>query len=102
VATALATFFATATEHRLPAVQLAAALTMHDSDLVGQADAFAEKDMSRSQVIAVQGYRHMFDLAQTLADAIGDVVASKLPRGGVQTGGGGMAAFVRLPPTGAR
>jgi hypothetical protein len=36
----------------------------------------------------------MFDLAGQLSEAIGATVASRLPQGGAQTGGGGMAAVV--------
>ena len=36
----------------------------------------------------------MFELAGKLADAFGAQVAAKLPRGGAQTGYGGMAAVV--------
>jgi len=44
--------------------------------------------------IAYDTYQQMFDLARTMADAFGASVAAKLPRGGAQTGFGGMAAVV--------
>jgi hypothetical protein len=36
-------------------------------------------------------YQHMFEVAMALSGAIGPTIASRLPKGGVQTGGGGMA-----------
>lgn len=88
----LAGFLAAATSGRLPATQLSGAITMHDSDLVQQADAYVAANFDQAQELASSGYRHMFDLAQSLALAIGNTVAARLPRGGVQTGGGGTAA----------
>jgi hypothetical protein len=87
----LAGFLSTATAQRLPAIELTAALTEHDGALTDQVDAYADEDYAASQQLATAGYRHMFALAQTLADAIGDEVAAGLPRGGAQTGAGGRA-----------
>ena len=87
----LARFLAWATEQRLPAIELAAALTEHDDHLREQVDAYAAGDLQQSQLLAEQAYAHMFELAQTLAVAIGDVVAARLPTGGPATGGGGLA-----------
>jgi hypothetical protein len=87
-ATRLATFLATATQQRLPAVQLTGALTEHDRQLTDATDAYAAKDYAKAQDVAATGYAHMFMLAETLADAVGDVVAARLPHGGPQTGGG--------------
>jgi hypothetical protein len=36
----------------------------------------------------------MFDLAAQLSNAIGATLGAKLPKGGSQTGGGGMAPVV--------
>ena len=88
----LASFLATATSQRLPAVQLTASLTEHDGALTRSLDAYVADDFARSQTVATEGYRHMFGLSQALADAIGDEVAARLPRGGVQTGAGGLVA----------
>ena len=88
----LARFLAGATEQRLPTIELAAALTAHDDHLREQLDAYATDDLAEAQAQAEQGYVHMFELAQTLAMAIGDAVATKLPQGGAATGGGGHAA----------
>ena len=87
----LARFLATATEQRLPAIELAAALTEHDDHLRDSLDAYAEGDFAQSQELAERGYAHMFELSQGLATAVGDVVAAKLPQGGPATGGGGLA-----------
>lgn len=86
----LARFLAGATEQRLPAIDLAAALTVHDDHLRRQLDAYAEGDLDQAQAQAEQGYAHMFQLSQTLADAVGDAVAARLPQGGAATGGGGL------------
>jgi hypothetical protein len=88
----LARFLAGATEQRLPAIELAAALTQHDDHLRRQLDAWATDDLDEAEAQAEQGYVHMFELSQTLATAIGDAVAAKLPQGGAATGGGGQAA----------
>ena len=87
----LARFLATATEQRLPAIELAASLTEHDDHLRDSLDAYAAGDFAESQALAERGYAHMFGLSQGLASAVGDVVAAKLPQGGPATGGGGLA-----------
>lgn len=87
----LARFLATATSQRLPSIELAAALTVHDDQLLGQADAYDAGDHVQAQRVSQQGYVHMFALSQRLAEAIGDAVAAKLPQGGPATGGGGLA-----------
>ena len=87
----LARFLATATEQRLPAIELAASLTEHDDHLRDSLDAYAAGDFAESQALAERGYAHMFELSQGLASAVGDVVAAKLPQGGPATGGGGLA-----------
>ena len=87
----LARFLATATEQRLPAIELAASLTEHDTQLRDSVDAYAAGDLDESQALAEQGYAHMFALSQGLATAVGDAVAAKLPQGGPATGGGGLA-----------
>jgi hypothetical protein len=86
----LARFLATATEQRLPAIDLAALLTQHDDHLRDSLDAYAAGDFDESQAQAERGYAHMFELSQGLATAVGDAVAAKLPQGGPATGGGGL------------
>jgi hypothetical protein len=91
VVAGLAKFLATATQERLPAIQLSGALTEHDTELVAQDDAYLSGAYSKSESIAAEGYAHMFTLADTLATSIGDAVAARLPSGGAQTGGGATA-----------
>ena len=91
----LARFLAGAVEGRLPAIDLAAALTVHDDHLLAMADAYAEEDYAASQQQADAGYAHMIGLASTLAVAIGDTKAAQLPQGGAATGGGGTADLDR-------
>jgi hypothetical protein len=90
----MAAFLATATGDRMTARNLAAALQMHDQMLLRHADAYAAKDYPGAHEIAAQTYDHMFDLARQLADGFGATVASRLPKGGAQTGYGGLADIV--------
>jgi len=90
-ATSMAEFLSTATQQRLPAIQLTGDLTEHDHQLTAQLDAYASGHFDVARQFAAQGYVHMFGLASTLAGAIGDTVAARLPVGGPQTGGGGTA-----------
>ncbi len=87
----LARFLATAVSQRLPAIELAGALTLHDDQLLGQMDAYDEGDHVQAQRVYQEGYVHMFELSQELATAIGNTVAAKLPQGGAATGAGGLA-----------
>jgi hypothetical protein len=87
----LSTFLSTSTEGRLKAPALSEILHMHDRDLVQQLDAYARGDYPTAYGTTYQGYQHMFDVAMALSGAIGPTIAARLPKGGVQTGGGGMA-----------
>ena len=87
----LSTFLSTSTEGRLKAPALAEMLRMHDRELVQQLDAYARGDYMTMHRVAYEGYQHMFAVADTLSSAIGSTIAARLPKGGVQTGGGGMA-----------
>jgi hypothetical protein len=66
-------------------------LHMHDRDLVGQLDAYARGDYKTAYGTTYDGYQHMFEVAMALSAAIGPTIAARLPKGGVKTGGGGMA-----------
>jgi hypothetical protein len=66
-------------------------LHMHDRDLVQQLDAYARGDYTTAYSVTYEGYQHMFDVAMALSGAIGPTIAARLPKGGVKTGGGGMA-----------
>ena len=90
----LSTFLSTSTDGRLKAPALSEMLHMHDRDLVGQLDAYARGDYSTAYNVAYEGYQHMFAVADMLSTAIGPTIAARLPKGGVQTGGGGMAGSV--------
>ena len=90
----LAAFLDTATNKRLASATLARAFRMHDQMLLREADAFVAKEYQQAHDLAYATYQQMFDLAGQLANAFGATVASRLPRGGVQTGRGGMAAAV--------
>jgi hypothetical protein len=89
-----ASFLATATGKRLASSTLADAFLMHDQMLLREVDAFAAKDYQKAHDIAYSTYEQMFDLSGQLAGAIGATIASRLPKGGPQTGGGGMAGVV--------
>jgi hypothetical protein len=87
----LSTFLSTSTDGRLKAPALSEMLHLHDRDLVGQLDAYARGDYATTYRTTYDAYHHMFDVAKTLSAAIGPTIAARLPKGGVQTGGGGMA-----------
>ncbi len=87
----LSTFLSTSTDGRLKAPALAMVLRMHDSELVQQLDAYARGDYTTEHRVIYDGYQHMFMVAQVLSAAIGPTIAARLPKGGSQTGGGGMA-----------
>ncbi len=87
----LGTFLSTSTEGRLKVPALSEMLHMHDRDLVQQLDAYARGDYATAYRIDYDAYQHMFDVAKALSGAIGPTVAARLPKGGVKTGGGGMA-----------
>lgn len=87
----LGRFLSTSTDGRLTAPALAGVLHMHDRDLVQQLNDYARGDYTAAYRIALEGYQHMFDVAKVLSAAIGSTIAARLPKGGVQTGGGGMA-----------
>jgi hypothetical protein len=87
----MAAFLSGATGGRVSSADLSAALLSHDRMLLRHADAYAARDYPGAHAVAQQTYDHMFDLARTLADAFGATVAARLPRGGAQTGHGGLA-----------
>lgn len=89
----LSKFLSTSTDGRLTAPALAGVLHMHDTELVAQLSAYARGNYAAAYRIAYQGYLHMFAVAQALSGAIGPTIAARLPKGGAQTGGGGMRRF---------
>ena len=90
----MATFLAAATGGRMGEGDLSAALLAHDQMLLRHADAYGAKDYATAHDLAHETYDHMFEVARQLADAFGATVASRLPRGGPQTGQGGLAGIV--------
>lgn len=87
----LAELLAPATGGRMTPVGLSAALHEHDEMLLRHADAYSAKDYQSAHDVADRTYTHMFELARRLADGFGAQVASRLPRGGPETGRGGLA-----------
>jgi hypothetical protein len=90
----LAALLAPATGGRMTPDGLAAALQEHDRMLLRHADLYAAKDYPGAHDIAGRTYDHMFELARQLADGFGAEVAARLPRGGPETGHGGLAGVV--------
>jgi hypothetical protein len=91
---ALANFLATATGSRISADALAHAYGQHDQMLLGEIDAYQAKDYTKAHDLGYQAYDEMFDVAGQLSHAIELTLGEKLPKGGSQTGGGGMAGVV--------
>jgi hypothetical protein len=89
-----ATFLDGATQHRLGQPVLAQAFVLHDRMLLAQIDAYAAKEYAQAYDLGHQAYDDMFLVSGQLATAIGATVARRLPVGGSQTGGGGMAGLV--------
>jgi hypothetical protein len=85
------TFLGDTTKGRLPADKLAAAFAEHDHMLLEQVDAYAAKQYPQAHDLAYDAYQQVFGMSGRFAGAIADVAGSRLPRGGAQTGGGGMA-----------
>jgi len=90
----LASYLSASTGKRLGTPVLTQALTLHDEMLLRVVDAFAAKEYQQAHDLAYSTYQHMIELAGQLSAAIGATIASRLPKGGAQTGGGGMAAVV--------
>ena len=90
----LARFLDTATQSRIGADALAHAIAMHDQMLLEEIQAFQAKDYAKAHDLGYSAYDEMFDLAAQLSHAIQLTLGAKLPHGGSQTGGGGMAGVV--------
>jgi hypothetical protein len=88
---ALASFLNSATQSRIGADALARAIAMHDQMLIQEVQAFQAKDYAKAHDLGYSSYDEMYDLAAQLSHAIQLTLGSKLPRGGSQTGAGGMA-----------
>jgi hypothetical protein len=90
-ASRLALYFSGIVRYELPVEPLTAAITMHDTHLIGQINAYASKNYREAQEMELHGYQQMLGVADTLVGAIQRTVKSGLPVGGAQTGGGGTA-----------
>jgi hypothetical protein len=91
---ALATFLSGALGSRLGADALARAFATHDTMLVDEAAAYQAKDYTRAHDLGYQAYDQMYGLSAQLSHGIQLTLGAKLPKGGSQTGGGGMRAVV--------
>ncbi len=87
-------FLSNTTKGKLPADTLAAAFADHDGMLLDQVEAYAAKQYPRAHDLAYDAYQEVFGMSGRLAGAIADVAGSRLPRGGAQTGFGGMARML--------
>jgi hypothetical protein len=87
----LATAFSELTGGRVPVDTAAATLSAHEGHLVRQLDAYAERSYTEAHQLSNEGYHHMFDAAAALAGGIEASLATSLPAGAPQTGGGGTA-----------
>jgi hypothetical protein len=85
----LALYFSDVVNNQLPVEPLTQAVTMHDSHLISQVDAYAAKDYAKAQETENSGYQQMLGVANTLVGAIQRTVKPGLPVGGSKTGGGG-------------
>jgi hypothetical protein len=89
---AFAKYLDTTTHGELPAAQLSAAFAGHDDMLLEQVDAYAAKKFPAAHDLAYEAYQDVFGMSGEFAGAISHVAGARLPRGGAQTGGGGMAS----------
>lgn len=64
----------------------------HEQMLIDQIERYAEGDFAAAHRQSYQAYAHIRSVADVLGAAFARAVADDMPRGGAQTGGGGMAA----------
>jgi hypothetical protein len=87
----LALYFSDIVRNELPVEALTDVLSVHDTHLVDQVDAYAAGDYAKAQQMQLEGYQQMLGVANTLVGAIQKTVQAQQPAGGSQTGGGGTA-----------
>jgi len=63
----------------------------HEQHLIDQIEQYAENDYRAAHRVSYTAYQHIRNVAAVLATPFAKTVAQHLPRGGSQTGGGGMA-----------
>ena len=71
---------------------MAEAFVMHEQMLMQQITEYAAADYTTAHQVSYEAYQHMFALAGQAATAIGETVEEGSPKGGAETGGGGMPA----------
>jgi hypothetical protein len=91
IAQRLALYLSDIVRNELPVEPLTDALSVHDTHLVDQVDAYAAKRYDEALQMERDGYQQMLGVAGTLVGAIQKTVKPQLPVGGSQTGGGGTA-----------
>jgi hypothetical protein len=89
-----AAFLDGATAHRLAASAMARGMAMHDQMLMRQIDAFAAKKYQQAHEIAYTTYTDAGGYSGVLGAAFAATTMARAPRGGIQTGYGGMATLV--------
>jgi hypothetical protein len=87
----MATFLSTGTQGRLDAQTLTSAFVGIDRTVLEEIDAYQAKSFRQAHDLAGQLYSTVFTVSGQLAGAIGATLAGRLPRGGSQAGGGGLA-----------
>jgi hypothetical protein len=87
---ALAKLLDGATKSKIGAAALAHAFAMHDHLLVNEVTAYQSKDYSTAHDLGYQAYDEMFTVSGQLSHAISLSLAGAHPKGGSDTGGGGM------------
>jgi hypothetical protein len=97
--TSFGVFFNTATENRLGQPTLVQDYAMHDRMLLAEIDAYTAKNFTQAQSLSQQTYQDMFVMAGQFSAAIGATLGTRLPKGGSQTGGGGMAGMKPMTST---
>jgi hypothetical protein len=95
---AFASYLNSTTKGKLPAAELSKSFAEHDDMLLEQVDAYGAKKFPEAHDLAYEAYQDVFGMSGEFANAIADVSGARLPRGGAQTGGGGMATH--LAPAG--
>ena len=63
----------------------------HEQHLIDQIEQYADDDYRAAHQVSYAAYQHIRHVARVLAAPFAKAVAEDIPRGGSQTGGGGMA-----------
>ncbi len=80
-----------ATDGLVDAQVVADAMGEHEQQLVDQIERYAADDFTAAHEASYTAYQHIRHVSDVLATAFAAAVADNMPRGGAQTGGGGMA-----------